>query len=159
MQLFRCTYIVVVVVLLLAPGGGTLAGSKTDLPNDVTIELLGKSLIYSFSYQNTIAEQLGLEFGVSVLGGSGGSVTFIYGGPRVYLTPANAAPCIAAVVVGLTASTGSGPFNDEVSTYYFYLGPGFEYRSSSGFLFRGTVYALVRNGFFVWPGVQVGVAF
>ena len=42
---------------------------------------------------------------------------------------------------------------------YFYAGPGFEYRASGGFLLRGSVNFLIKDGFFVWPGLTMGIAF
>ena len=159
----RNTVIIVALALFLFSGGSARAGSKNDLPNDVTIELLGRCVLYSFSFQHTFEERMGIEAGFSILGGSGGSssstVTFFSGGGRLYLTTKDASPCIAGGFVVVTASTSSGPFSSGGSSGYGYIGPGFEYRSSSGFLFRGTVYFLVRDGFFVWPGAQFGIAF
>jgi hypothetical protein len=157
MGYFRSAFIAVVSVLLAT--SSCTSGTRTELPNDLNIELLGRCLIYSFSYQRMVTENFGIEVGASLLGGSGGSVAFISGGGRVYLLSGNASPCIGGGIVAVTASTGSGPFSGDNSASYGYIGPGFEYRSSSGFLFRGTVYFLVRGGFFVWPGIQLGIAF
>jgi hypothetical protein len=150
---------VITIIIVLFSTSNALAGSKADLPNDVTIELLGRCLVYSFSYQRAVSENFGVEGGLSLLGGSGGGVMFFSGGVRLYPTIKDASPCIAAGFVAVTGTTGSGPFSSDESTSYLYIGPGFEYRSSGGFLFRGTVYFLIRNGFFVWPGAQIGVAF
>jgi hypothetical protein len=134
--------------------------SKVELQNDVNIELLGRCLLYSFSYQRLINPTFGLELGMSVLGGSNSSILFFTGGCRIYLLKNNATPCISGGIVVVTAPSNSGPFSDnQNSTSYGYIGPGFEYRSPGGFILRGTVYFLIRDGFFVWPGAQVGVAF
>lgn len=133
--------------------------SRSELKNDVTIELLGRCLLYSMSYQGLVSHNFGLELGLSILGGSNSSVTFLTGGGRLYLSRRNAAPCIGFGVVFLTAPSSSGPFGRDNSTSYAYVGPGFEYRSTGGFLFRGTIYFLIRDGFVVWPGAQLGVAF
>jgi hypothetical protein len=43
---------------------------------------------------------------------------------------------------------------------YSQFGLGFEFRSSGGFLFRGTAYGLISGGgYFIWPGLTVGYAF
>jgi hypothetical protein len=146
-------------ILFLLPASGSLAQSRTELPNDVTLDLLGRCLVYSFSYQRIVTKDLGIEGGLSILGGSGASVVFISGGGRIYLSPRDAAPCISAGFVALSAQTGAGPFSSDASTAYLYAGPGFEYRASGGFVFRGSLYFLIRDGFFVWPGVQIGIAF
>ena len=152
-------FTIAVIVFLLLSIDNAEAGSKSELPNDLTLELLGRCLIYSFSFQHTIHEHLGIEGGFSMLGGSDDNIVFLSGGVRLYLTPADASPCIAGGLVAVTSSTGSGPFSSDESASYAYIGPGFEYRSSGGFLFRGTLYFLVRDGFFVWPGAQIGIAF
>jgi hypothetical protein len=146
-------------LLLLLPAGSSLAQSRTQLPNDLTLDGLGRCLAYSFSYQRIVTKDVGIEGGLSILGGSAASVVFITGGGRIYLSPRDAAPCISAGFVAVTAQTGAGPFSSDASTAYLYAGPGFEYRSSGGFVFRGSLYFLIRDGFFVWPGVQVGIAF
>jgi len=158
-----CTLVCVVVGFFL-PENNLLAGSRKDVPNEVNIELGGKCLLYSFSYQRMLTEPFGLEVGVSVLGGgsSGGSssILFFTGGGKLYFLQGNASPYIGAGFVALTASTGSGPFSSSASESYGYVSPGFEYRSEGGFLFRGSVYALIANGgFFIWPGLTLGIAF
>ena len=147
------------VFLLCLSVSGAHAQSRAELPSDFTIELLGRCIIYSISYQYTFEQQFGVEVGASVLGGTDETIIFLSGGGRVYLTKKNAAPCIGAGFVAVTAPTSSGPFSDDNSATYFYIGPGFEYRSDGGFVVRGTVNFLIRSGFFVWPGVQLGVAF
>jgi hypothetical protein len=149
----------VALFLFLLPLSRSTAQSRTELPNDLTLDLLGRCLVYSLSYQRVVAPDFGIEGGLSILGGSGGSVVFVSGGGRAYLVSRDASPCISMGFVAVTASTGAGPFSSDASTAYLYAGPGFEYRSSAGFVFRGSVYFLIRDGFFVWPGVQLGIAF
>ncbi|MBI5646555.1 MAG: hypothetical protein HY962_06450, partial [Ignavibacteriae bacterium] len=49
---------------------------------------------------------------------------------------------------------------EEVSACRGFINPGFEYRASGGFVFRGGVYLLfLDEGFSLWPGIQMGVAF
>lgn len=159
MKQFKQFLIGLFILVILIPANTTLPQSKKDLPNDFNIELLGRCAIYSFSYQRLINEHFGIEAGMSILGGTGQSIVFITGGGRLYLLPGNASPCISAGIVAVTAPTDSGPFSGDNSASYGYIGPGFEYRSSGGFMFRGTIYFLIRDGFFVWPGVQLGIAF
>jgi hypothetical protein len=159
MRRFHTLLSAVVLLAMLSPAQSTAQESKAALPNDVSLELLGRCLVYSFSYQRTITPSFGIQLGGSVLGGSGASVGFLTAGVRLYLLPKNASPCIAGGLVAITASTGSGPFSTDNSASYGYIGPGFEFRSDGGFLFRGTVYFLVRDGFFVWPGIEIGIAF
>ncbi len=150
-------------VILFLPST-VLAGARTTLPNAVDLELAGKCLLYSFSYQRMIVEPFGVEGGISLLGSGGGgssaTVFFYTVGVKAYLLQKDASPFLAAGFVGLSTSTDSGPFSDSESSSYGYLGPGFEYRSEGGFLARASVYGLIAGGgFFVWPGVTVGIAF
>ncbi len=154
----------VILAGLLLLSGGLAAQSRVEKPNDLTLELGGKCLIYSLSYQRMIGRSAGLEVGLSYFGGgdSGGSagVFFASGGVRFYLMNKNAAPCLSAGVVYFSAGTDAGPFDRESeSLVYLYAGPGFEYRASGGFVLRGSVNFLIKDGFFVWPGLTMGIAF
>jgi hypothetical protein len=155
--------VICLAVCLLLPDS-LLAGSRNNLPNDVSLELAGKCLLYSFSYQRMIAEPFALEAGLSLLGGGGSgesSTIFFYTvGAKVYFLQKDASPYIGAGYVGLSASTTNGPFSDSGSSGYAYVGPGFEYRGEGGFVIRGGVNGLIAGGsFFVWPAVAIGVAF
>jgi hypothetical protein len=152
------------------PGDGGTGGSgtvRTALPNDFGIELLGRSIIYNFSYQRLVTPALGLEATIAGLGSGsttddeGGSLLFGSLGGRFYFVDKNASPFVTGGVVLLSASTDAGPFgSDQATATYGYSGLGFEFRSLSGFLFRGTAYGLVADGgYFIWPGLTLGYAF
>lgn len=135
------------------------AGGRATLPNAVDLELLGKCLIYSFSYQRMVAEPLGLEGGVSLFGDQEESIFFFTLGTKVYFLQKDASPFIGVGYTGATNATEKGPLNEGVNGFG-YIGPGFEYRSEGGFVARGTVYALITgNGVQMWPGVSIGIAF
>ncbi|MBI5647212.1 MAG: hypothetical protein HY962_09805, partial [Ignavibacteriae bacterium] len=68
---------------------------RMQLTNDMTIELLGRCLIYSVSYQRMVFPRLGLEGGFAALGGSDASLLFFSAGARLYLTESNISPYIA----------------------------------------------------------------
>ena len=145
--------------------GRTEELSREKMPNDIGIELLGKSVLYSFYYQRAINRYVGLEAGLSALGGGSASdnsaIVFFPIGARLYVIPKNGTFFISGGAVLLTATTHNGPFGDDTSSAsYGYVGPGFEFRSESGLLFRGTAYSLVSDGgFLVWPGLTLGYAF
>ena len=141
---------------------------RVTLPNDVGIELLGKSVLYSFYYQRMVNKALGLEIGLSALGGSSGdddlddtsSLVFVPFGAKFYLIPKNGSIFLAAGGVYLSGSTDTGPFDESDDGTYAYAGLGFELRQPGGFLFRGQSYALMADGsFFIWPGLSLGFAF
>jgi hypothetical protein len=164
MKTRRMCGVICIAAGFLLPGSSLLAGSRARVPNDVSLELGGKCLLYSLSYQRMVTEPIGLEVGVSMLGGGSSegssSILFFSGCGRFYFIQKDASPYISAGFVGLTASSTSGPFSDSGSSSYGFVGPGFEYRAEGGFLVRGSVYALIAHGgFFVWPGVTIGIAF
>lgn len=133
--------------------------SRESLRSDFGIELLGKSALYSFSYQYMVIPEVGVQAGLSAVGGSmtDGTVVFAPLGAKIYFVPKNGSPFITGGVVALTGTADSGPIE---SATYGYAGFGFEYRSSGGFLFRGTAYGLVAGGeFVIWPGLHIGYAF
>ncbi|MDZ7859960.1 MAG: hypothetical protein U5O15_04750 [Candidatus Krumholzibacteriota bacterium] len=140
------------------------AQSRLEYPNDFGIEIGGKSIVYSFTYQRMLNHYIGLEGGISALGGgdSDGNATVIFFpvGAKAYLLPKNGSPFITGGIVFINASVESGPFEDSTSNSYTYAGLGFEYRAEGGFIFRGTAYGLISEGsFFIWPGLHVGYAF
>ena len=157
------TRIIFLIVLILLPAASLLAQVRAQKPNDFTIELGGRCILYSLSYQRMFGEMAALEVGASMIGGvsveTSASVLFLSGGGRLYLTRNNASPCIGGGVVYVTADTDAGPFEASGSGFYFYVTPGFEFRMSGGFVFRGGVNLLVKHRFFVWPGVALGIAF
>ena len=151
----------VILMVLLLPVAGLLAQSRAETPNDFTIELGGRCILYSLSYQRMVGEMFGLEIGASFIGGAidgeGGGVIFLSGGGRFYFLKKNGTPTLSGGIVYVTSATDAGPI--EGSGVYFYANPGFEFRMSSGFVVRGGVYFLIKDGFFVWPGLQLGIAF
>ncbi len=135
------------------------AGGRENLPNAVDLELLGKCLIYSFSYQRMVAEPFGLEGGVSLFGDQEESIFFFTFGAKVYFLKKDASPFIGAGYTGATNATEKGPLNEGVNGFG-YVGPGFEFRSEGGFIARATVYGLITGkGAQIWPGVSIGIAF
>jgi len=158
MKSVRVVLAAVIVCVLLLPAGESRAQSRAELPNDVTLELLGRCFLYSFSYQRMVGEHFAFEAGGSVLASSEGGAGLLSLGGRAYLTRGNAAPCIAGGIVFGSSLDGA---NSDDSASYFYVGPGFEYRSDGGFVLRGGVNFLIfeEEEFIVWPGVQVGIAF
>jgi hypothetical protein len=139
---------------------------RTTLPNDFSIELLGRSIIYAFSYQRMVKPALGLEASLAGLGSgssSSGGAGLLFGslGARVYFGKGKAAPFATAGAVLVSASTDTGPFGSGHATgKYGYTGLGFEFRSPDGLVFRATAYGLFSGGgYFIWPGLSIGYAF
>jgi hypothetical protein len=156
--------ILVCVAATQAPGQGTApANTRSRLKSDVGIELLGRAVVYSFNYQRMVSPSFGLDLGLGALGGGGsgsdGLLVLIPFGARVYLIPKDGSLFLTGGGVIVSAAFDEGPF-DSAADAYGYVGLGFEFRSTGGFLFRGTAYGLIGGGgWFIWPGLTVGYAF
>lgn len=147
-----------------APAQGAAPLVRNTMKNDVSIELLGKAVIYSFNYQRMVSQAVGLEVGVGALGGggsgSGGSIVFVPIGAKFYLIPKDGSLYLTAGGVFITGTVTDGPFSGGASDVYGFAGLGFEFRSAGGFTFRGTAYSLIADGgWFIWPGLSLGYAF
>ncbi|HSA95542.1 MAG TPA: hypothetical protein VLJ16_05795 [Acidobacteriota bacterium] len=155
--------IVLLAVALLVFSTALSAQIRKEKPNDMTFELGGHCLIYSLNYQRLIHPAFGLEIGASYIGGGTSEGTagvfFLSGGGRFYLINKNASPYLSGGIVYISAGTDSGPLDVTGSGVYFYASPGFELRMAGGFVFRAGVNFLIKNGFFVWPGLHLGIAF
>ena len=154
--------LVVAAIVLFFSSAALTAQVRMTKPNDFTIELGGRCGIYCLGYQRTLSPNFGLEAGVSLLGG--GSLEdsvmlfFLSGGGRLYLLKKNATPYLSGGIVW--ASAGTSVFNTSGSLVYYYISPGFEFRSDGGFVFRGGVNLLLIKGtFWILPGIQLGVGF
>jgi len=164
----RLTAIGVATLLCAAVSQGQAQGAakplvRATMPNDIGIELLGKALIYSFSYQRMLGTTFGLEAGLGALGGGSSSsnttIAFVPVSAKVYLIPKDGTLYLTGGAVLVTASTSSGPLNNATD-FYGDVGLGFEFRSPGGFLFRGTAYSLFAGGsYFIWPAISIGYAF
>jgi hypothetical protein len=143
---------------------GPRLGTRSTMKNDVGIELLGKSVVYSFNYQRMMTTGVGLEVGLGALGGGGGAgadatIIFVPFGAKLYLIPHDGSLYLTGGGVLFTGTVDEGPF-DRVTDIYAFAGLGFEFRSTGGFVFRGTAYSLVGGGeWFIWPGLTLGYAF
>jgi hypothetical protein len=136
--------------------------TRERLKNDVGIELLGKAALYSFNYQYTLNRQIGLEVGLGAFSAgtaeSNATILFVPIGAKFYLIPKDGSLYLTGGITALTAGTDAGPFEDTGA--YGYAGLGFEFRSETGFTFRGTAYGLFSgDGFFIWPGLTLAYAF
>ena len=156
--------LVVLVLGVLLSSVALSAQTRMEKPNDFTLGLGGQCLLYNLAYQRNLSPNFALDIGVSYLGAGASldesvSVFFLSGGARFYLLKKNTSPYLSGGVVWVSADTDAGPFDGE-GNFYGYVSPGFEYRASGGFVFRGGVYFLIIKGAFaVWPGISLGVAF
>ncbi len=156
--------LIVLVLGILFSSVALTAQVRTEKPNDFSFDLGGKCILYSLTYQRMLAPAFGLEVGASYIGGGSGEGTagimFLSGGGRFYLINKNASPYLSGGIVWVSAGTNAGPFSDDDASFvYFYASPGFELRMTGGFVFRAGVNFIIKGGFFVWPGISLGVAF
>ena len=147
----RATVVFLTVTLLSS--AGIFAQSRLEKPNDLSLELLGRGLLYSMFYQRMLSSTFGLEVGASVLALEGDVFFPVFAGGRLYLSKNNISPTLSGGIAYYF-----GPHDDPGP--YFYIGPGFEYRTSDGFVARAAVYLMTwEDAIVVWPGITLGICF
>lgn len=144
---------VVFLTVTLLSSAGVFAQSRLEKPNDLSFELLGRGFLYSMSYQRMLSSTFGLEVGASVLALEGDVIFPVFAGGRLYLSKNHISPTLSGGI-----SYYFGPHADRGP--HFYIGPGFEYRASGGFVARVAVYLMTwEDEKPVWPGISLGICF
>jgi hypothetical protein len=144
------------------PGKGRIYDSNPadDRPNALSIELLGRGLLYSFNYDRSLSEHFALGVGIAAYSassnGSSASAVIIPVYGNYYFSPGphrgfvTAGVDIVSVSANLSGNTigagGAAPI----------IGGGYEYRGEGGFLFRFPAYILIGNG---QSTVTIGLGF
>ncbi len=129
--------------------------------NGMSLELLGRGLLYSFNYDYLLRDNLALGAGVSSYSISSGSSSasawiipvyanyYLTEGTHRWFTTAGANLIFASSTAGNDSRvSGSGLAG--------VLGGGYEYRGNSGFLFRAAPYVFVGKTSGAWLGVSFG---
>src|SRR5512136_2178225 len=128
--------IVLLAIALLVSATALTAQTRTSKPNDISMELGGKCLLYSLNYHRALGSNFGLTVGASYIGATGEEtvgVFFLSGGLRVYLLKKDTSPYLEGGLVWASAATTAGPGTTTASTTWGYVSPGFEFRSVGGF--------------------------
>ncbi len=152
----------VAAVALLLSSAGLMAQVRSARPNDVTVEVGGRCIIYSVSYQRMIGRQFALDVGASILSADdlGQTDLFLTGGGRYYFWKGGLSPYLGAGIVYVSGSSDAGFFENESSHLYGYATPGLEFRAPGGFVVRGGAYILMGDfGVHLWPALSLGYAF
>lgn len=147
----------------------TAVESTADAPADsheyrrhgMSLELLGRGLLYSLNYDYLINDSLALGAGVANYSFSSGSASasawiipvyanyYLTGGKHRWFATGGANVILASGTTGGDDRvTGSGVAG--------VLGGGYEYKSDGGFLFRAAPYVFVGKASGAWLGVSFG---
>jgi hypothetical protein len=127
----------------------------------LSLELLGRGLLYSFDYDYLVTDDVAVGAGLSTYsftsGDSDARVTFIPVYANYYFTPGEHR-WFATAGVDLIHASGNVGQDEKVSGSGAagILGAGYEYRGDSGFLFRAAPYLLVGKASGAWLGVSLG---
>jgi hypothetical protein len=145
------------------------ADVRATNPNAVSLELLGRGMLWGLTYDRAFADRIvaGAGFGYSPMRTAGdvdmGSAKLIPVYVNVYLsTEGNSffATGGASIVAnsgdtkGLKATYSGLDFGTMPLIPQF--GVGFESRQDAGFLFRATVYGVIANEIRPWFGITLG---
>ncbi len=131
--------------------------------NGMSLELLGRGLLYSFNYDRMVTDNIAVGMGVSHYSISSGDSNasawilpvyanyYVTGGHNRWFLTGGADLAFASGNMGSDSKvSGSGVAG--------VLGAGFEHRGDNGFLFRVAPYALVGKMSGGWIGVSFGYA-
>jgi hypothetical protein len=130
--------------------------------NAMSLELLGRGLLYSFNYDYLLKDNLALGAGASHYSISSGDASagawiipvyanyYLTGGNHRWFATGGANLIFASGNVGDDKVSGSGVAG--------VLGAGYEYRGDNGFLFRAAPYVFVGKASGGWLGISLGYA-
>lgn len=137
-----------------------------ERPNVLSIELLGRALVYSLDYDRAISSHVTLGLGISSWQASAwwnnytATVTVV----PVYLnfyfseSPSRGYLTGGADWISVTQSgNNSNVFNNNGVAAVF--GGGYESRSNEGFIFRASIYVIAGQSISVQPALSLGYAF
>jgi hypothetical protein len=148
-----------------------LADIEMERPNTVSLELLGRGLLYSLDYDRQITKEIAVGGGLSAW--SVGATTdngTTYAAASVVIVPLYLDYYLYSrngnrwYVTGgvdfVSARFDGGGWKFSNSGLALTGGGGYEYRADNGFLFRGALYLLVGGGdVHIWPGLSAGFTF
>lgn len=147
--------------------------TRATNPNAVSIEIFGKSFLYTLEYDRAFADNFFAGFGVGSVGmqfadgtdaGQTAHLIPVYAG--YYFIKDEASPFViagasvetnGADVANLKTSIGGATLSSSQVLPFF--GLGFEERTDNGFLFRVTAYGMCASTFKPWFGATFGYAF
>ena len=129
--------------------------------NGMSLELLGRGLLYSLNYDYLITDNLALGAGVasySFSSGSANSSAWIIPIYANYYLTGGKHRWFATGGANMILASGSSGDGDRVtgSGVAGVLGGGYEYKSAGGFLFRAAPYVFVGKASGAWLGLSFG---
>lgn len=146
----------------------TVTSSNPFNPSTISVELLGRGGVYSFDYDKMVSDSVALGVGLSYFSVSlfetnvSAVIIPVYVNYYFSTTPSRGFLTGGADIVVASASDrsgiGLGSFTGTGAAGV--VGGGYEYRGTSGFLFRAAPYLIVgTGGIAITAGFSFGVAF
>jgi hypothetical protein len=144
-------------VLVLLASTAAWAGVRSDHPNLVGGEILGRGIILTLNYERFLTNAVGLGGGVMVIASGGETAAIV--------------PLYASLLAGdenaLYTSAGAtfvggGSAQDFQNTTLFQLSVGYHHQSKGGFFVRPLFTYMVEpdtGDFLIWPGLTIGGSF
>jgi len=143
---------------------------ELSVPEAVSIELLGRGLLYSVNYDHLLSRNIAVGFGISYWSlQSSSKGTFnaffipIYG--NYYLSTEPSRLFLTGGLSLYSASiensgTDKGVHVTQGSNAAGTIGLGYEFRGNGGFLFRAAPYVLFdASGAYPWAGISFGYCY
>ena len=142
-------------------------------PNAINLEVLGRGLLYSISFDRVLSDDLAAGIGFGTVGlnnidGTGSNQStalipvyinyyFMRDSGSLFVTGGATLVGNSSGANGLKANFSGLQFNSTPVLPTF--GAGFESRGDSGFLFRVTAYGIIGQTLSPWVGFTLGYSF
>ena len=155
-------------------GGPLSAHTRVSNPSAVSVEMLGRAMLYSVNFDQVVNDNIAVGAGIGNVStnahdtdrDTGNSATFIPAYMNYYFLQSAGSPFITGGVTlvlnhssvkGTDTSTGTLqiPNSSVMPTF----GGGYENRGDNGFLFRVTGYIVAGKSLTPWLGFSFGYAF
>jgi hypothetical protein len=152
--------------LMLVSSVALAENTRVTNPNALSVELLGRGVLYSISYDRVMDDHLAAGFGVGAVPTSSETAMILPAYVNYYFFKEQGS-LFATAGVGLVLNSSSvkntestvGSFAFPSNAVIPQFGVGYENRGDTGFLFRVTAYGLVGDEFMPWGGFSFGYAF
>lgn len=160
-------------LLFLASTQAFAEHTRVTNPNAVTVEFLGRGLMYSVDFDRVVSDDIvaGVGIGSTSMRNQDGtdpgvstllmpvyaSYYFVRDQGSLYVTAGADIVGNSSSANGLKSTFGNMTFNSNAVLPTF--GVGYENRSDAGFIFRAAAYGIYASSLYPWAGLTLGYCF
>lgn len=155
-------------------GNAQAAHTRVTYPSAVSVEMLGRAMLYSVNFDQVLNDDIAVGFGLGSAAtmtrvtelDTDTAATFLPAYMNYYFMKEAGSPFITAGMTLITNhssvknfETKTGNLEIPSSNVMPTFGGGYENRGDNGFLFRGAVYFAAGRKLTPWLGFSIGYGF